>query len=149
MAIVTEVTPYSMNPCVWETHIRMRRGTPSKIHIFNTSLLHVSFVEYLFLLTNTSPLRFPSSSHHHMFSWSRSPLNTYNSTFWAVHCKMGGWLRLVGSLKSQVSFAEYCLFYRALWQKRPVILSSLLIVATSYHFPLCSRHILGSGGELN
>jgi len=25
-----------------------------------------------------------------------------------------GWLRLVGSLKLYVSFAEYCLFYRAL-----------------------------------
>jgi len=43
-----------------------------------------------------------------------------------------GWLRLVGSLKLQVSFAEYCLFYRALLQKRPIILRSLLIVATPY-----------------
>ena len=43
-----------------------------------------------------------------------------------------GWLRLVGSLKLQVSFAEYRLFYRALLQKRPVILTSLLIVATPY-----------------
>jgi len=31
-----------------------------------------------------------------------------------------GWLRLVGSLKLQVSFAEYHLFYRALLQKRPI-----------------------------
>jgi len=41
-----------------------------------------------------------------------------------------GWLRLVGSLKLQVSFAEYRLFYRALLQKRSIILRSLLIVAT-------------------
>jgi len=41
-----------------------------------------------------------------------------------------GWLRLVGSLKLQVSFAEYRLFYRALLQKRPIILMSLLIEAT-------------------
>jgi len=41
-----------------------------------------------------------------------------------------GWLRLVGSLKLQVSFAEYPLFYRALLQKRPIISRSLLIVAT-------------------
>jgi len=47
------------------------------------------------------------------------------------NCCMG-WLRLVGSLKSQVSFAEYGLFYRALSQKRPIILRSLLIVATPY-----------------
>ena len=37
-----------------------------------------------------------------------------------------GWLRLVGSLKWKVSFAEYRLFYRALLQKRPTILRSLL-----------------------
>jgi len=43
-----------------------------------------------------------------------------------------GWLRLVGSLKLQVSFAEYIFFYRALLQKRPVILRSLLIAATRY-----------------
>ena len=46
-----------------------------------------------------------------------------------------GWLRLVGSLKLLVSFADYSLLYRALShdipQKRPVILRSLLIVATS------------------
>ena len=32
-----------------------------------------------------------------------------------------GWLRSVGSTKLYVSFAEYCLFYRALSQKRPII----------------------------
>jgi len=36
------------------------------------------------------------------------------------------WLRSVGSIKLQVSFAEYRLFYRALLQKRPIILSILL-----------------------
>ena len=41
-----------------------------------------------------------------------------------------GWLRLVGSLKSSVSFAECHLFHRALLQKRPIILRSLIIVAT-------------------
>ena len=50
-----------------------------------------------------------------------------------------GRLRLVGSLKLQDSFAEYSLFHRALLQKRPIILRSLLIVATPheniiYHF---------------
>ena len=42
-----------------------------------------------------------------------------------------GWLWLVSSLKSQVSFAEYHLFYRALLQKRPKTSRSLLIVATA------------------
>jgi len=41
-----------------------------------------------------------------------------------------GWLRLVGSLKLQVSIEEYSLFYRALLQKRLIVLRSLLIIAT-------------------
>jgi len=41
-----------------------------------------------------------------------------------------GWLRLVDSCKLHVSFAEYCLVYRVLLQKRPIISRSLLIVAT-------------------
>jgi len=40
------------------------------------------------------------------------------------------WLRIVGSLQLYFSFAEYSLFYRALLQKRPILLRSLLIVAT-------------------
>ena len=43
-----------------------------------------------------------------------------------------GWLRLVGSIELSVSFAEYRLFYRALLQKRRIILRSLLIEATPY-----------------
>ena len=43
-----------------------------------------------------------------------------------------GWLQSVGSIKLQVSFSEYCLFYRALLQKRPIIFSILLTKATPY-----------------
>ena len=49
-----------------------------------------------------------------------------------------GWLRLVGSLKLQVSFAEYRLFHRALLQKRPIILRSLIPVATPYAMKTCN-----------
>ena len=42
------------------------------------------------------------------------------------------WLRLVGSCKLLVSFAEYRLFHTALVQKRPVIWRGLLMVATTY-----------------
>ena len=41
-----------------------------------------------------------------------------------------GWLRFVGSLKLQVSLENIGLFCRALLQKRPIILRSLLIIAT-------------------
>jgi len=44
-----------------------------------------------------------------------------------------GWLRLVGSLKVYVSLEDIGLFCRALLQKRPILLRSLLIVATPYH----------------
>jgi len=37
-----------------------------------------------------------------------------------------GWLRLAGSLKLLVFFAEYRLFYRALLQKRPIITYSIM-----------------------
>ena len=43
-----------------------------------------------------------------------------------------GWLQLVGSLKSYVSFAEYSLFYSALLQKSPIILRSLLFYADAF-----------------
>jgi len=43
-----------------------------------------------------------------------------------------GWLRLVGSIKLHVFFAEYSRFYRAPLQKRSVILSILLTVPTPY-----------------
>ena len=41
-----------------------------------------------------------------------------------------GWLRLVGSLKLQVSFAKEPCKIDFVLQKRPIILRSLLIVAT-------------------
>jgi len=53
-----------------------------------------------------------------------------------------GWLRLVGSLKLDLSFAEHSLFYRALLQKRPIILRSLLIVATPYERWVRARGLL-------
>ena len=43
-----------------------------------------------------------------------------------------GWLRSAGSIKLQVSFAEYRLFYRSLLQKRRIIFSILLTKATPY-----------------
>ena len=44
-----------------------------------------------------------------------------------------GWLQLVGSLKFQVSFAKEPCKRGDILQKRPIILRSLLIVATPYH----------------
>jgi len=58
---------------------------------------------------------------------------THMSRCGSISCLIMGWLQLVGSVKLQVSFAEYSLFYRALLQKRPIILSILLTEATPQH----------------
>jgi len=67
-----------------------------------------------------------SSSHHHRLCYLHMQIYKY------VRCIHMGRLRLVGSLKLYVSFAEHRLFYKALLQKRPIILRSLLVVATPY-----------------
>jgi len=56
---------------------------------------------------------------------------TYRLEASPMRCAMR-WLTLGGPLQLYVTFAEYSLFYRALLQKRPVILRSLLVVATPY-----------------
>ena len=58
-------------------------------------------------------------------------LNQYRVALVRMFIDMG-WLRSVGSIKLVVSFAAYRLFYRALLQKRPIILSILLTEATLY-----------------
>jgi len=51
-----------------------------------------------------------------------------------------GWLRLVGSLKLQVFFAEYSLFNRALLQKSPIILSAFPDLLKLWSFRLVPLH---------
>jgi len=66
------------------------------------------------------------------------PTTCFSRRRWSVISPAVGWLRLVGSIKLQVSVAECCLFYRALLQKRPIILSILLIKATPYIDKACT-----------
>jgi len=51
-----------------------------------------------------------------------------------------GWLRLVGSLKLYVSFAKEPYKRDYILQKGPIILRSLLIVATPYHMSQLATH---------
>jgi len=63
--------------------------------------------------------------------YEKRPTNeTYTQYFWVMLPRHMGWLRLVGSLKSQVSFAKETYKRDDILQKRPIILRSLLIVAT-------------------
>ena len=70
--------------------------------------------------------------HSKFFMCNHKHVHTYAHISCRNQQHTMGWLRLVGSLKSQVSSAEYRLFYRAFLPKRPVILKSLRIVATPY-----------------
>ena len=63
---------------------------------------------------------------------------------WAVCGDIGmGWLRLVGSLKLYVSLAKEPYKRDYILQKRPIILRSLLIVATPYegHVLKCIKYL--------
>ena len=71
-----------------------------------------------------------SYAHNHSHTHTNTPFSTLTTIPSPLLLRMG-WLRLVGSLKLQVSFAEYRLF-RALLQKRPTILRSLLVEASPY-----------------
>jgi len=83
-------------------------------------------------ITNQSwDLRFNLENSKTILKTQRFSHFTQCYSYSILHSAMG-WLRLVGSLKLQVSFAECSLFYRALSQKRPIILWSQLIVATPY-----------------
>jgi len=102
--------------------------------------LHVPFMCHS---TSTSLMCHSCAIHHQFhipFMWH----STFESIADQFHvpfichstsksCAMG-WLRFIGSLKSSFSFAEYRLCYRALLHKRPMILRSLLHVATPYMY---------------
>ena len=68
-----------------------------------------------------------------MFIWTNTRMQNVNTHMNDVNNGMG-WLRLVGFWKLQVSFAEYRPFCGSLLQKRPMILRSLIIVATPYEW---------------
>jgi len=88
------------------------------IYIYIYTYIHVYIHIYMYVYTHTQIF-----THTHAFF----RVNEYTSP--AYHRDMG-WLRIVGSLKLQVSIGEYSLFYRALLQKRPKISRRLLIIAS-------------------
>jgi len=51
------------------------------------------------------------------------------------------WLRFVGSLKSEVSFAKEPYKRDDILQKRPIILGSLLIIATPPHIYIYTKDL--------
>jgi len=103
------------------------------VHVFLYTYVYMSVHVYVYI-----SLRFPFHMPHFIILCALCMcayfvcMCTYDFYVIIPVERTGGMrcLRLVGSIKMWVSFAEYRLFYRALLQTRPIILRSLLIVAT-------------------
>jgi len=67
----------------------------------------------------------------HPILWFTHTSHVFFDSVITIFCM--GWLMSEGSMKLYVSFAEYCLFHRAILQKRPISLSILLSEATPQH----------------
>jgi len=109
--------------------------TPNISYHFTTSLVLYHNTKCLMSRHQMSYITTPKISYHFTTS-----LVLYHNT----KCLMSqpqmsdkGWLRLVASFKLHVSFVEYRLFYRALLQKRPIIVRRLLAEATLYPLSDC------------
>ena len=112
-------------------HRILNRTTP------NTCLLAISMCVFIYIhIQFQMRMELQTYSKHNFTTEnSKSPYLSIDKRNLGM-----GWLRLVGSLKLQVSFAEYRRFCRPLLQRRPIILRSLLIVATPYVHTDQSRH---------
>jgi len=92
------------------------------IHMYTYIHVHILSCAHIYMYTQL---------YIYIYIYIRTRIYMYTYSYVHTSTCMG-WLRLVGSLQLLVSFVEYCLFYRALLQKRHMILRSLLIVATPY-----------------
>jgi len=91
------------------------------ISIDTPRILSVLTTIFISILTTIPNRDFNSRDHH--------TSRLFGNEYVLRHVDMG-WLRLVGSLKAQVSFAKESHKRDDILQKRPIILRSLLIVAT-------------------
>jgi len=84
----------------------------------------------VFLWKETCNLRHPMHHRHPVGKQLQSSYMHHAITLSAENAM--GWLRFVGALKLQVSFAKEPYKRDDIQQKRPIILRSLLLVATPY-----------------
>jgi len=81
------------------------------------------------LAKETYKIKEPTNRSHPIAFEAHLQTRTYDLRYPVDVCVPMGWLRFVGSLKLQVSFAKEPYKRDYLLQKRPIILKSLLIVA--------------------
>ena len=176
-------------------HSHTHTHTQIHIHVRTHTHDHTLFLSYAHLQYTRRTCYAPYLPHRSTLSRSLALSHTHTHKHTHTHTTCAprliamGWLRLVGSLKWQVSFAKetykrddilqkrrivivatpyhfclrtsrvgvasisrllqilclfcrvYRLFYRSLLQMRPVILRSLPIVATPYHFGLRTSRV--------
>jgi len=121
---------------IWMSHAT-RTHTNESCHAYTyewvTSHVHVWMSHVTHAHMNESCHTYECVTHTH---WNRTWTGMHAAPWRAAPCAMycipSLVTRWVGSWNLKVSSVEYSLFYRALLQKRPVLLRSLLVVATSY-----------------
>jgi len=116
------------------------------IYIYIYICIHIYIYIYIYIYTNHHRKLTCENQYRVDFVKKNERLIEFLNCQVAATLTMG-WLQWVGSLKLQVFFAEYSLLYRALLQKRPIILGSF--AEETYHFkepanrshPVCELNI--------
>ena len=123
--------------CIYVSKYTLRQYIHIHVHTYTCPYVSQNILYTLSMYTYT-PTHIYIHTHTYICPYVSQQLYTLSMyTYTPTHMFLYivstmGWLRLVGSLKLQVSFAEYSLFYRALLQKRPETSRSLLMKATPY-----------------
>jgi len=100
-------------------------------YVRRDSLIHDSFIRETWLIHIWRDMTHSYMRHDSFIYGATWLIHTWDMTLVTWLTNMG-WLRLVGSLKLQVSFAKEPYKRDDILQKRPIILRSLLMVATPY-----------------
>jgi len=111
--VVCTYTAHPMQLCTYEEIC-------TYIHTYGYAHVHTYMYKYIC----NSHLNHTPKSFMYIYRTHNAVMYTYM-----------GWLRLVGSIQLQVSFAKEPYQRDDILQKRPIILSILLTVATPYHPP--------------
>ena len=123
---------------IWAPHTAQNEHVT--LHLMNAAYLTscVCFILHLISTLHYAPhsthheTAWYTSEHHILHIWAPHPTHLSTTSYTSPTLHTMGWLRLVGSIKLQVSLAKEPYKRDYVLQKRPVMLSVLLAVATPY-----------------
>jgi len=117
-------------PTGWSKATGTNSQKSARYWIYHTllNLLYTIAIELTFKKKSCKRSHRMIQGHWHTLSKDNLPLDLQRK--FSKSSDNSDCTQLVGSLKLHVSFTEYRLFSRALLQKRPIMLRSLLIIAT-------------------